>query len=85
MMQYHHLEVVVKIPILLIGLNEDEMEKLACFGVTKQYSHAWAYHSPIEFPQSSKFFQWQYCLPVHEGISWRRAENLVNYLLLKSN
>lgn len=84
-MQYHHLEVVVKIPILLIGLNEDEIEKLACFGVTKQYSHEWAYHSPIEFPQSSKFFQWQYCLPVHEGVSWRRAENLVNYLLLKFN
>jgi len=85
MMQYHHHEVVVKIPILLIGLNEDEIEKLACFGVTKQYSHEWAYHSPIEFPQSSKFFQWQYCLPVHEGVSWRRAEKLVNYLLLKSN
>ena len=84
-MQYHENEVIVKVPILLIGLNEREKEELSCFGVTKQYSDEWVYHNPKEFPKSSKFFQWQYNLPVHEGISWQRAEKLVKFLLVKSN
>jgi dTDP-4-amino-4,6-dideoxygalactose transaminase len=83
LMEYDQGEVIVKIPILLKGVREMEVRDLHCFGVTKQYSEEWAYHLPLDFPISSKFFQQQFCLPVHEGISDQRAEKLVNYLLSK--
>ena len=83
LMKYDEGEVIVKIPLLLRGVSDPELQELICFGVTKQYSADWAYHMPLVYPMSSTFFCQQFCLPVHEGISDQRAEKLVNYLLSK--
>jgi hypothetical protein len=83
LMKYDQGEAIVKIPLLLRGVSDLEVQELICFGVTKQYSADWAYHLPLDYPISSTFFREQFCLPVHEGISDQRAEKLVNYLLSK--
>ena len=83
LMKYDQGEAIVKIPLLLRGVSDLEVQELICFGVTKQYSADWAYHMPLDYPISSTFFREQFCLPVHEGISDQRAEKLVNYLLSK--
>ena len=83
LMKYDQGEAIVKIPLLLRGVSNPEVQELICFGVTKQYSADWAYHMPLDYPISSTFFREQFCLPVHEGISDQRAEKLVNYLLSK--
>lgn len=85
LMKYDQREAIVKIPVLLRGVSDPEMQELICFGVTKQYSADWAYHLPLDYPISSRFFREQFCLPVHEGISDQQAEKLVNYLLAKSH
>jgi dTDP-4-amino-4,6-dideoxygalactose transaminase len=81
LMCYLSDDVIVKVPILLENCDEDLLRELFCLGVSKQYSRKWSYCNATEFPNSAKHFTWQYCLPVHEGVSPGRVRQIISLLL----
>jgi hypothetical protein len=80
-MNYLPEDVIVKVPILLDNCEDDLLKRLFCLGVSKQYTRNWSYCNAVEFPISAKHFTWQYCLPVHEGVSPGRVREIIGLLL----
>jgi dTDP-4-amino-4,6-dideoxygalactose transaminase len=79
--KYHNNQIVLKSPLLLTDINEEKIERLKSYGVSKLYSESSPlYTSNKSFPISSNLYKNLFTIPMHDDISYKQLNDIIKIL-----
>ena len=79
--KYHNNQIVLKSPLLLTDINEEKIERLKSYGVSKLYSESSPlYTSNKSFPISSNLYKNLFTIPMHDDIGYKQLNDIIKIL-----
>lgn len=79
--KYHNNQIVLKSPLLLTDINEEKIERLKSYGVSKLYSESSPlYTSNTSFPISSNLYENLFTIPMHDDIGYKQLNDIIKIL-----